>query len=76
MQHSVVNCQGRSQGKRGKFLLNLVISLNRSMTFHAPLHFLIRHSPEIGEKNIAQKEAGLMKESLLSRSWIDETILC
>jgi len=35
-----------------------------------PIHFRgLGHSPKIDEKNVAKIEAGLMKESLLTRSW-------
>lgn len=39
-------------------------------------HSLPHISPKINEKNVDQIEAGLVKESLLHRSCIDETILC
>jgi len=39
-------------------------------------HFSRTFTLEIDEKNVAQIEAGMLKESLLSRSWIDETIVC
>jgi len=36
-----------------------------------PLGHFPGHSPYIDEKNVAYIKAGLMKESLLSRRWID-----
>ena len=39
-------------------------------------HFCPGHSPKIHENNVAQIEARLVKESLLNKDWIDETINC